>query len=106
MAKKISKSAKKNEQIQNAPVAVEAQSKPTTPKLIVSHHMYGRWYVYFKDVTPPKDKVRCGCKTAKSAIHYIQLLLSRYCAVTRRISTTASLLVNECQTHRYLRWLT
>lgn len=56
MAKKISKSAKKNEQIQNAPVAVEAQSKPTTPKLIVSHHMYGRWYVYFKDVTPPQGQ--------------------------------------------------
>ncbi len=80
MAKKTSKSAKKNNQVQTAPVAVEAQTQPITPKLIVAQHMYGRWYVYFKGVAP-KDNVGCGCKTAKSAMRYMQLLRHRYGAV-------------------------
>lgn len=50
------------------------------PKLIVAKRCLERWYVYFQGVRP-EDNVGCGCKTAKSALRYMQLLKHRYGAV-------------------------
>ena len=50
-----------------------------TPKLIIAQRRFDRWYVYFK--VRPDENVGCGCKTAKSAIRYMQLLKHRYGAV-------------------------
>ena len=62
-------------------VQEEVSTAPTvTPKLIIAQRRFDRWYVYFKGVRP-EENVGCGCKTAKSAIRYMQLLKHRYGAV-------------------------
>ncbi len=84
-SKKSSKKAQQvgeiiNEAINSAPQASAEQVLPTAPKLIVAQRKYDRWYVYFKGVAP-KDNVGCPCKTAKSAMRYMQLLKHRHGAV-------------------------
>lgn len=59
----------------------EATEQPQKKHLIVAKKtQYGRWYVYFKGV-PPEQNVGTGCKTAKSAMRYMQLLRKRYDAI-------------------------
>ncbi len=84
-SKKSSKKAQQvgeiiNEVINSVPQASAEQVQPTSPKLIVAQRKFNRWYVYFKGVAP-KDNVGCPCKTAKSAMRYMQLLKHRYGAV-------------------------
>ncbi len=68
------------EQVQTtAPTAKQGEA-PVRAKLIVAQRKYDRWYVYFKGVAP-KDNVGCPCKTAKSAMRYMQLLKHRHGAV-------------------------
>lgn len=65
-------------------VAQEPQSfqvaQQNSQKLIIAQRKFDRWYVYFQGVKP-SENVGCGCKTAKSAIRYIHLLINRYGAV-------------------------
>lgn len=77
------KSAKRTRKPKQEVVKVQEpiDTAPTVqPKLIVAQRRFNRWYVYFKGVRP-EDNVGCGCKTAKSAIRYMQLLKHRYGAV-------------------------
>lgn len=76
------KSASRTRKPKQAVAVQEAVSTaPTiTPKLIIAQRRFNRWYVYFKGVRP-EENVGCGCKTAKSALRYMQLLKHRYGAV-------------------------
>lgn len=65
--------------------AIQVQEEVSTaqtiaPKLIIAQRRFNRWYVYFKGVRP-EENVGCGCKTAKSALRYMQLLKHRHGAV-------------------------
>lgn len=76
------KSASRARKPKQAVAVQEAVSTaPTiTPKLIIAQRRFNRWYVYFKGVRP-EENVGCGCKTAKSALRYMQFLKHRYGAV-------------------------
>ena len=76
------KSSSRTRKTKRAPQVQEPIiTAPTVqPKLIVAKRCFERWYVYFQGVRPA-DNVGCGCKTAKSALRYMQLLKYRYGAV-------------------------
>ena len=76
------KSSSRTRKTKQAPQIQEPiNTAPTVqPKLIVAKRCFERWYVYFQGVRPA-DNVGCGCKTAKSALRYMQLLKYRYGAV-------------------------
>ena len=76
------KSSSRNRKTKRAPQVQEPMNTAPTvqPKLIVAKRCFERWYVYFQGVRPA-DNGGCGCKTAKSALRYMQLLKYRYGAV-------------------------
>ena len=79
---KTAKNSVSNHQVASKKKASKARKTKQIiqPKLIVAKQCNNRWYVYFKGVLP-KDNVGCGCKTAKSALRYMQLLKHRYGAI-------------------------